>query len=137
MSGHSPDRLGVPLAASDPIVQLTDMPVGKAVPIDRHRVARLTEGPLQIVIRVRTQTAVTNLPAAGVHPRGHPTVRSEPLGAAEPPNIPHLLQDHHRQDKADPLHRLEKCVLLGFLEQLFHLDLEGFDLLLGLVQLLQ
>ena len=56
MPRHCPYCLAVIPTMTNPLIQLADVPVRQTPAIDRNRIARLAERPLQIVIRIRTHT---------------------------------------------------------------------------------
>src|SRR4030067_199540 len=137
MARHSSYSLAVIPTMANPIIQLADVPVRQTLAIQRHRIARLAERPLQIVIRIRTQPPVSNLAAAGVHTRCCPAIRGKTLRTTEPPYIPNLLYNHHRQYKTHTRQRLNQNALWRFLEQLLHTSLDTVYLLLRLLKMLQ
>src|SRR4030042_3817360 len=137
MPCHSAYSLAVISTMPNQIIDLADVPVRQTPAIQAHKMARLAERPLQVVIRIRTQTPVANLAPAGVHTRRCPAIRCKTPRATEPPYIPNLLYNHHRQYKTHTRQRLNQHALWRFLEQLLHTLLDPVYLLLSLLKMLQ
>ena len=137
MAGYYPDRFLVAFALPYSFVQQAGMTIWPGMMVQADAVSRLHERPLQVVVRIRTKTTITDLASAGMNTWSHTTVRCKSLGTCESAYLTNFLQDHNRQDKTNAGYRLDKRMLPGFLEQLFHPYLNGPDILFGILQMFQ